>query len=248
MHLFLTSSPCDDAVPEGCDLPCIFFERNSFVHQLQECFVPGKIFVAIAAYPDAYALNDEMLNTFRGCFAWHGMHFTDAVIIDNRNRQDAARLVRESSVIMLSGGHVPTENAFFKELGLKELLSGYEGIIMGVSAGSMNSCGHVYAQPEESGEATNPAYQRFITGLGLTDVMVLPHYNMVHDNYVDGMHLFRDLTIPDSMGHIFYALMDGSYVLTDGRHASLYGESWLIRDGEMVKLQKDGEVCTLPIA
>ena len=31
MILFLTSSPCDDDVPQGCELPCIYFERNDFV-------------------------------------------------------------------------------------------------------------------------------------------------------------------------------------------------------------------------
>ena len=248
MKLFLTSSPCNDDVPEGCGLPCVFFERNRFVENLRACYTPGRTFAAVAAWPDAFALNDEMLGTFRDCFAWHGMPFTDAVIIDSRNRQDAARIIRESGALMLSGGHVPTENAFFRELGLKELLANYDGILMGVSAGSMNSCGTVYAQPEEPGEAVDPAYRRFIEGLGLTDVMVLPHYNRVRDTYVDGKHLFRDLTLPDSMGRSFYILPDGSYVFSDGHQATLYGEAWLARNGIMTKIQEDGESCLLPMA
>ena len=36
MHLFLTSSPCNDDVPSGVALPCIFFERNGFVDRLRE--------------------------------------------------------------------------------------------------------------------------------------------------------------------------------------------------------------------
>ena len=111
---------------------------------------------------------------------------------------------------------------------------------MGISAGSMNCCGEVYAQPEESGEATDPAYQRFISGLGLTDVMVLPHYNRVHDNRVDGLHLFDEISVPDSVGHTFYAIPDGSYVLQENEKAVLYGEAWLLQGGSMRKLAENG--------
>ena len=41
MHLFLTSSPCDDNVPAGVKLPCIFNVRNRFVDNLRTCFTPG---------------------------------------------------------------------------------------------------------------------------------------------------------------------------------------------------------------
>ena len=45
MTLFLTSSPCWDDVPEGCDLPCIFNERNGFVDALRESVAPvGRCF------------------------------------------------------------------------------------------------------------------------------------------------------------------------------------------------------------
>lgn len=53
--------------------------------------------------------------------------------------------------------------------------------------------------------------------------MILPHYNMVADYRVDGLHLFHDITVPDSVGHTFYIIPDGSYVLTDGQHAELFG-------------------------
>lgn len=249
MKLFLTSSPCDNNVPAGCGLPCVYFERNDFVRNLKACVDPSKPFVVVAAYPDQYLRNnrnDEMLATFTGVFAWYGMAFPEAHVIDGRNRQDAARLIRESGNLLLSGGHVPTENRFFHELGLRELLQSYDGVIMGISAGSMNCCDQVYAQPEEAGEAVSPDYRRFITGLGLTNVMILPHYNMVHDNMVDGLHLFRDITIPDSVGRTFYILPDGSYVLTDGHTATLYGEAWRAQNGVMEKLQEDGQTMILP--
>ena len=39
MILFLTSSPCDNNVPEGVDLPCIFNEVTGFVDRLRDALV-----------------------------------------------------------------------------------------------------------------------------------------------------------------------------------------------------------------
>lgn len=246
MALYLTSSPCDDDVPSGCGLPCIFFHRNGFVDSLCRRVRPGGRFLAISAWKDDHARNDEMALTFAGCFSYHGMGFTRVDVLDGRNAESAAALVGMADVILLAGGHVPTQNAFFRQIGLRALLAGHPGVIMGVSAGSMNAADVVYAQPEEAGEAIDPAYRRFIPGLGLTDVNILPHYHMVKDNLIDGLRLFEDVTFADSRGHVFYVLADGSYILQEGGHRTLYGEGWRIRDGRMEKLCEDGECLPLP--
>ncbi len=241
MTLFLTSSPCDDNVPEGCDLPCIYFERNEFVANLRRFVVPGGRFLVIAAYPEEHARNDEMAQTFAGCFAWHGMGFSAVNVLDSRNAECAAELVASSDVILLAGGHVPTENAFFKQIGLRELLVGYKGVIMGVSAGSMNAADTVYVQPEEAGEAIDPTFVRWTQGLGLTDKNILPHYNQVRDNILDGLRLFEDVTYPDSVGHPLYVLMDGSYILEQNGTSTLFGEAYLLHNGVMEQICREGE-------
>ena len=240
MTVFLTSSSCDDAVPQGCDLPCIFFERNAFVENLQRCVTPGGRFLAIAAWKDDHARNDEMAQTFAGCFAWHGMGFSSVTVLDSRNQAQAAELVASSDVILLAGGHVPTQNAFFTEIGLRALLADWQGVVMGVSAGSMNAADRVYAQPEEAGEAVDPAYQRDLTGLGLTEWNIQPHYQMVKDNMLDGMRLFEDITYADSWGRNLYVLVDGSYILVQDGESTLYGEGYLLHDGVMKQLCGEG--------
>lgn len=245
MTLFLTSSPCDDNVPKGCELPCVYFERNEFVANLRKYVAPGGRLLVIAAWPDDYARNDEMTQTFAGCFAWHGMGFRQADVLDSRNAERADELVAASDVILLAGGHVPTENAFFKAIGLRELLVGYKGVIMGVSAGSMNAADTVYVQPEEAGEAVDPHFVRWTQGLGLTDKNILPHYNMVKDNILDGLRLFEDVTYPDSAGHPLYVLPDGSYILEADGASTLYGEAYLLHNGVMEYICREGESITL---
>lgn len=241
MTLFLTSSPCDDNVPEGCGLPCIYFERNEFVANLRRFVAPGGRFLVIAAYPEEHARNDEMAQTFAGCFNWHGMGFSQVDVLDDRNPELAAELIAQSDVILLSGGHVPTENAFFKQIGLREKLVGYKGVIMGVSAGSMNAADTVYIQPEEAGEAIDPTFVRWTHGLGLTDKNILPHYNQVRDNILDGLRLYEDVTYPDSVGHPLYVLMDGSYILEQNGTSTLFGEAYLLHNGVMEQICREGE-------
>ena len=245
MTLFLTSSPCDDNVPEGCELPCIYFERNGFVANLQRYVAPGGRFLVIAAWPDAHVRNDEMAATFADCFAWHGMGFSAVNVLDSRNQDRAPELIAQSDVIMLAGGHVPTENAFFKQIGLRALLADYPGVIVGVSAGSMNAADTVYVQPEEAGEAVDPRFVRWTQGLGLTDKNILPHYNMVRDNILDGLRLFEDVTYPDSVGHPLYVLPDGSYILESEGVSTLYGEAYLLHNGVMELICREGESITL---
>lgn len=245
MTLFLTSSPCDDHVPEGLDLPCVFDARNGFVEALRASVEPGAQLLIIASDPDAFALNDEMAETFEGCFAAAEIELEDVCVLDGRNAEDAAELIAQSSVILLAGGHVPTENAFFAALDLRTLLSDFDGSIIGISAGSMNCADVVYAQPEEPGEAVDPDYQRFLPGLGLTARNVLPHYNQVKDNVLDGLRLYDDITAADSAGHTFYILPDGSYILSQDGEEVLYGEAWLMHNGVLEKLTEDGE--TLPL-
>ena len=245
MILFLTSSPCDDNVPEGVDLPCIFFKRNGFVANLREAVAPGSRCVIIASWPEGHAHNDEMARTFAGCFAYDGMEFSDMTVIDSRTADRAAELIFAADVVILAGGHVPTQNAFFASIGLREIMHQYEGVVMGISAGSMNAADVVYAQPEEPGEAIDPDYQRFIPGLGLTNINVLPHYQMVKDNILDGQRLYEDITFADSADNLFFVLVDGSYIVQQEEGAELFGEAYVIQDGVMGQICEDGESISL---
>lgn len=122
---------------------------------------------------------------------------------------------------------------------MRELVQGYHGVVMGISADSMNCADVVYAQPEEEGESVEPGYERFLPGLGLTDVNILPHYQQVKDNILDGAKLYEGITFADNLGKEFFALVDGSYLYQDEDCAVLFGEAYRIRDGIMEWLTKE---------
>lgn len=116
---------------------------------------------------------------------------------------------------------------------------------MGISAGSMNCATTVYAQPEEEGESLIPSKKRFLKGLDLTPIMVLPHYNVVKDFMLDGKRLYEDITYPDSFGREFYAITDGSFILVRPDKTQLRGEIYRLADGELTLACKDGQIVYL---
>lgn len=241
MILFMTSSPCDDNVPAGVHLPCILDQSNGFVENLRACWKPDSRLVVVCSDPYNHPLNDEMHDTFKKAFIYHGLSVSSSVLLDARNDRDADRIITLSDAVLLGGGHVPTQNAFFERIALGKLLRRHTGVIIGVSAGSMNCTAPVYCQPELPGESIDPDFRRFIPGLGLSSVQILPHYQMVRNNILDGKRLFEDITYGDSFGRSFYALIDGSYVLRRDDTYTLYGEGYLIRDGQMTKICSAGE-------
>lgn len=241
MVVFLTSSPCDDNVPSGVKMPCILDCRNEFVDNMKSWWKPESVGVIIAAYPCNFSLNDEMRDTFEKAFTYHGLTFEKLIMCDERNDEQIQEFIDDADFIMLAGGHVPTQNAYFKYLGLREKLKYFQGIVMGISAGSMNAADIVYVQPEEEGESLDPLFERFVLGLGLCKVNVLPHYQRVKDNYLDGRRLYEEITFEDSYGQQFVVLVDGSYVMIYDGVAEVYGESFLISDGKMTKYLEEGQ-------
>lgn len=240
MILFLTSSPC---VPNADR--AILNPANGFVERLWDALPPESNALFICSDPDSYELTDRFANDMADAFREADMPFGDLAVLDGRNPEDAAELIAWSDIIILAGGHVPTQNRFFQETGLANLLRDYPGIIMGISAGTMNSAAMVYAQPELEGESIDPDYARFIPGLELTFVNVLPHYQKVKDDILDGRRLFEDITYPDSVGHTFFALVDGSYIYSRDGHTELLGEAYRLEEGRMEQISEEGDCIPL---
>lgn len=239
MTAFITSSP----FREDVDRPT-FSNENGFVDRIRESLLPHPRCLYICSSPDRHDLNCLFGADVFMAFAGAGIHFAAYNVLDNRNADRAGELVRQSDLIVLAGGHVPTQNAFFQKIGLRTLLKNYPGVVMGISAGSMNAADVVYAQPEEPGESA-PEFLRFLPGLGLTDVQILPHLQKCRNMTVDGLRLYEDITFTDSMGQTFYALPDFSYVLSDGQRQWIYGEAYRISNGVMHQCNCHGQI--LPI-
>jgi len=231
MIAFLTSSPC---IPNADR--AILNPENGFAQRMRDALPENPRCLFICSHPDSAYLTDKYAADMDEAFSGAGMPFGRLTVLDNRTDMHAAQLIAQSDFIILAGGHVPTQNEYFTHIGLRELLKDYQGVLMGVSAGSMNAADMVYAQPEMEGESVHPDFRRWLPGLGLTQTNLLPHYQQVRDWYLDGKRLFEDITYADSHGHAFYALVDGSYLYIEDGKEELLGEAYRIADGQIAQV------------
>lgn len=106
----------------------------------------------------------------------------------------------------------------------------------------MNCAEMVYALPELEGEGLDAGYQRFFPGLGITRHRIIPHFQDVRTDMVDGLRVIEDMAFPDSVGREFIALNDGSFIIHDNGMENLYGEAYRIKDGNMTQICGPGEM------
>ncbi|MBQ9243178.1 MAG: Type 1 glutamine amidotransferase-like domain-containing protein [Proteobacteria bacterium] len=238
MILFLTSSPCQDGDSH-------IDPQNHFVKNLKRTIPSHARVLFITAAPDDPGFSDYCASSMYASLESCGLIFKSLACLDRRNAAEARTLIDQSDFIILGGGHVPTQNRWLNELAIAGQLKSFHGVIMGISAGSMNCAQSVYAQPEEPGESIDPNYRRFLPGLGLTQTNILPHYQKVRHFTLDGRRLIEDITAEDSTGHCFYAFPDGSYLLQENGRETIYGECWKICDGQISQVCKAGECLTL---
>lgn len=242
MLAYLTSHIGGSCKKDGVRVPARLSEENGLLESLRKNWKSRSNVLIISADADSIETNDSIRNIFAASFPMSGLSIAQMVICDGRNEEIAGR-ISEYDAVILAGGHVPTQNAFFEKIGLKEHMKDFDGILIGISAGTMNSAEVVYAQPELEGESIDKKYRRFLSGLGITKLMILPHYQDIKDEILDGKRLFEDITCEDSYGREFFALVDGSYIMIENGKTMLFGEAYHIKDGRIEQIcDKDKKI------
>lgn len=244
MKAMLTSSLGGAIKVNGKRIPDVLIQQNGLLDKLKSIWPQDARVLIVCANPDNHEKNDGVYACLKEALPMSGLSVSYLAQCDDRN-PDIIENLPDMDVIILAGGHVPTQNKFMKQLHLKERLLEFKGILVAWSAGSMNCAEVVYAGPELEGEALDPLYERWITGLGITNINIYPHFQKLRDEYLDGMRLIEDITFEDSVGHEIIALNDGSYLMIDDGKTTLYGEAYRIKDKKMTQICKDGECIIL---
>ena len=238
MNCFLTSSPCLPGETEFCS-------DNGFRAAMLAALPHPCQCLYIASDPADRERTAFYAGEMRRIMERSGLQFSEFIILDDENAGQAKELVDWAEFIVLAGGHVPTQNAFFRRIGLREIIKRFDGVVMGISAGTMNAADTVYTHVERPGEALMPPQTRFLRGLGLTKAMVLPHFQENRSEVLDGLRMLEDVAFPDSMGHTFYALVDGSWIHAENGRETLHGEAYRICGGQMEQILQNGESMAL---
>ena len=238
MKAILTSSLGGQIKIDGKRLPAKLPETNGLLKCIKETWKNDSKVMIVSGSPEYYDKNDSVLFCLKGAFSLSNLSASEVLMCDERNKEIIERLP-EMDVLILAGGHVPTQNSFMKTIELKERLQDWDGLLIAWSAGSMNCAEMVYAGPEFPGEAIDPNYQRWISGLGITKTNIFPHFEALRDEILDGLRLIEDITYADSMGHEIIALNNGSFIVIDNGTEILYGEAYSIKDGQQKQICTD---------
>lgn len=209
-----------------CILTSMF--PNGFHAQAAEVFRQkinkrNKFAFVASEFEKMHEKTDNYFHIFLDMFEGIGIHFEEAYVVDGRmSAEEVQRAVSEADVVWLSGGDTPTQFGYFQKYGLDKVLSAHDGVIIGMSAGSINmaktaictlSCGHYK--------------QEIYKGLGCVDISVEPHF-------------FREKVSDELLAlsekYTIYGLCDDGLIVCSGETVEFYGEVYRISCGNVEKM------------
>lgn len=241
--LFFTSNTKHYHKVDGKKVPNEIDNTNGIVDQIKQLIDDNNGILFIASSPEDYEKVDDYASLIFAGLRLSGLTFYNYFILDNRTKDKAFEYIKQSNVIFLSGGDTYIENEFFKQLHLKELLQTFEGIIIGQSAGSLNLAETVYNSPEEK-ELSEPIY---FEGLGLSSINIEPHFVLDTTDFDDSQMYQRTHILEESKTRPIYAICDGSHILETDDSTTIYGKSYLIKDGIITEICNDKESSSIPV-
>ena len=234
-----------DIDENGNEFARIIDNDNGFLDNLRKHMTSRKCMVVISGNPKKKRYGDPNEIT-RQSFAMSGIPFDEYIYVNDDNKEHIAEYIAKADCINLFGGHLPRANAFINELNLKELLKDYNGVIIGASGGAMNMAENVYCIPEVEGEHCDPTFSRYLNGLGLTDINVIPHYHLFEKlQFSDGTKMLEDILLPDSKKSPMIALPDRSYIIQQEDNVEIFGEAYLLKDGQVAQICENNKCIDL---
>lgn len=191
---------------------------------LQQIIIKRNKFAFVASeFERIHEKTDNYFRFFLNMFEEKGIHFEDSYVVDGRMTvEEAKKAVSEADVVWLSGGDTPTQFNYFLKYGLDSIIKQHEGVIIGMSAGSINlaetaictlSCGHYK--------------QEIYKGLGCVNLSVEPHFvrNKVSSEVLEL-----------SKKYIIYGLCDDSIIICIEGKYEFYGEIYKLSNGNVVQI------------
>lgn len=196
--------------------------NNAFGHGLGEMFKAElKDTKSIVYIPGSIEKIEKAKTKYIPVFTEHfknaGIEFEQATLITPElSKEEAKKIIRNASFIMLMGGDPFKQKDLCEQLGILPELKQYNGIMLGFSAGAMLMSKYIIITP------CNDEYPTFRIeeGLDLDDLSIYPHNNTSSEEYPD------ELTTGDEK----YQKRDLLKV------AQKYGEFYLLQDN----LREDG--------
>ncbi len=200
-------------------------------HQLKEDLKGKNILVSIGARRefeknDTYFYGDESMLGVEKTFGFSDLK--EFYMIDGRTpKEDGLKLLEKADIIYLQGGDPFIQKNYIRDNGYKDFLENYNGIILGLSAGSMNL-------GKKSFYSKDDDYPKTIIydGLGLIDITIDPHFDVSDKSRVKEALLY-------SKKMPIVGLPDYSMIKIENNKVTNVGVHYLFLNGRMEILNND---------
>lgn len=194
---------------------------NSFSKLLKTCLKASMSFVFVASeFDNIHEKTDWYCNQFLKMFSDCGINFETVNVVDGRiSKENVKDMVRNADVLWLAGGDTPTQFAYLESYGLIQCIREHKGVIIGMSAGSINmtktavctlTCEHNELKIYEA--------------LGLVEFSVEPHF--------DKDNITKELLVL-SEKYPLYGICDDSAIICTEDNTFYIGDVFFINKGEV---------------
>lgn len=226
----------------GVKIANAFDNSNGIIDDIKKSLNKTNTIVFIPSDPE----NEDMVELYSSLLfeglKLSGIIFDNYLILDMNNISNAEEYIKKADMIFLSGGSPYSQCEYFKSFNLKELISSFEGLVVGQSAGAINMANDAYNSPTDM-EESEPIY---LEGLGIVDFNLEPHFVYDSSNFDEAELYQRDSILKESYKRVIYGQCDGSHVYVDDNdYVTICGETYLIKNGEITLVCNDGEQVNL---
>lgn len=202
--------------------------HNGFSDEIAELFqkkiTQRERFVFVASeFKKHHKKTDNYFKFFLNMFEEKGIHFKEARVVDGRmTAKQAQAAVEAADVVWLAGGNTTAEFAYFQKYGLIDIIKNHGGVVIGMSAGSINLADTAVCTSDEYHD-----YQQIYQGIGCVRISVEPHFVMGE---------ISDELLELSEKYTIYGLCDESVIVCEDESIEFHGEIYKIEKGNVQRV------------
>lgn len=220
----------------GNKIPIALKNENEILANIKTFLKARNRIVYVANFQNDFEENDFRSSIIFESFKKAGIDFKEKFVLDARNKDKAKEIVGDANLIILSGGKCTSQLEFFEEINLKSMLEKFNGVVIGISAGTMNLCETVANFPEDVSDISSP---RWLSGLGFVNEIIIPHFDGETKTYqieCGDFDVVKKYIIPMSKNKNFLALPNGSYLLFENGKQKIFGVAYRIINKKIIKI------------
>ena len=197
---------------------------EDFNDVLKQYIKVGTNFVFVASeFESIHDKTDWYCNNFLKMFSNCGITFGSVNVIDSRIPKEIAQdIVRNADVLWLAGGDTPTQFAYIESYGLIPYIKEQKGVIIGMSAGSINM-----AKTAVCTLTCEHSKLEIYEALGLVEFSVEPHFDK--ENISDELIILSEK-------YPLYGVCDDSAIIRTNDNTLFIGNVFLINNRHITRL------------